>query len=88
MNTRLLIISPHNRALSRTMTEPVDRDVEISTSIGISRRAGEEGEETDMIRVDRLTVGLISAIRGYCFWESARPVVVDMRKNSRSKRRP
>ena len=49
------------------MTEPVDRDVEILTSIGISRRAGEEGEETDMIRVDRLTVGLISAIRGYCF---------------------
>ena len=49
------------------MTDPVARDVEKEMSKGISRRAGEEGEETDMIRVDRLTVGLISAIRGYCF---------------------
>ena len=47
--------------------DPVVRDVEMSMSNGISRRAGEEGEETDMVRVERLTVGLMSAIRGYCF---------------------
>jgi len=47
--------------------DPLDRNVEMSMSKGISRRAGDEGEETDMVRVERLMEGLIRAIRGYCF---------------------
>jgi len=68
--------------------DPVARDCGISMSKRISRRAGEDGEETDIVRVERLTEGLINAIRGYCFCESARPEEVEMRKNSRSKRSP
>jgi hypothetical protein len=67
VNTRLRILSAHRRAFSRTMMDPLDRKVEMSMSKGISRRAGEEGEETDMVRVERLMEGLIRAIRGYCF---------------------
>lgn len=84
LKIRLRMVSAQTRTSSRIVRTPDDRALSMSMPSDISRRAGEAGEETDMIRESRLMAGLISAILGYCFWDNARPETDDMRKYSRS----
>lgn len=67
VNIKLRILSAHRRVSSRIIMVLWFSASSMSMSRGISRRAGETGDEIDIVRVSRFRVGRMRAMRWYCF---------------------